>query len=693
MEYISKPFGIIMNFCYNLVSNYGIAIVFFTLITKIIMFPVSLWTHKNSLNLIKIQPQLNGIKAKYYGEKDKISDEQLKLYKEQHYHPLAGLIPMIVQLFLLMCVIQIIYNPLTNILSIGKAEVFQIISAVCDKTGFDISSNTVQLFAVREIQNGFSISQICSKDTENAIKSLNMNFVGFDLSATPFSAGGKMYIVPVLAGLSALALCLFQNIKNPLQAEQSKIEQIGTNAVSIGISLILGGFVPAGIGFYWICSNLFTMLQQIILNTVMNPKKHIDYDALEKSKAELEKISSIGSTSSPKRGTELYKREKTAYKRFFSVENKHLVIYAENGGFYKYFDKIITYLLNNSNIIVHYITSDPNDNIFNLEKELKNLKAYFIGEKKMVTVFMKMDADIVLMTTPDLETYYYKRSYVKKDIEYIYTVHGPMSTHMVMNKGCLDHFDTIFCVGEFQIPEIRKQEEIYKLPQKELVVCGYGFLETLQEKYDNMPKQQNSIPKILIAPSWQEGNILDSCIENLLYELLQKGYNVVVRPHPEYKKRYPNKLDALVEKYKDYNGNDLTFELDFSCSDSIYNSDIVITDWSSTCFEFSYVTLKPCIFVDTPPKIYNKDYEEIGIEPLELTLRNIIGKRFEPNNFEGMSDTINDMLNNKDEYTDKIKIIRNKYVANYGKSGEVAGKYIINRLIQKQKEQKKNESN
>lgn len=693
MEYISKPFGIIMNFCYNLVSNYGIAIIFFTLITKIIMFPVSLWTHKNSLNLIKIQPQLNGIKAKYYGEKDKISDEQLKLYKEQHYHPLAGLIPMIVQLFLLMCVIQIIYNPLTNILSIGRAEVFQIISAVCDKTGFDINSNTVQLFAVREIQNGFSISQICSKDTENAIKSLNMNFVGFDLSATPFSAGGKMYIVPVLAGLSALALCLFQNIKNPLQAEQSKVEQIGTNAVSIGISLILGGFVPAGIGFYWICSNLFTMLQQIILNTVMNPKKHIDYDALEKSKAELEKISSIGSTSSPKRGTELYKREKTAYKRFFSIENKHLVIYAENGGFYKYFDKIITYLLNNSNIIVHYITSDPNDNVFNLEKELKNLKAYFIGEKKMVTVFMKMDADIVLMTTPDLETYYYKRSYVKKDIEYIYTVHGPMSTHMVMNKGCLDHFDTIFCVGEFQIPEIRKQEEIYKLPQKELVVCGYGFLETLQEKYDNMPKQQNSIPKILIAPSWQEGNILDSCIENLLYELLQKGYNVVVRPHPEYKKRYPNKLDALVEKYKDYNGNDLTFELDFSCSDSIYNSDIVITDWSSTCFEFSYVTLKPCIFVDTPPKIYNKDYEEIGIEPLELTLRNIIGKRFEPNNFEGMSDTINDMLNNKDEYTDKIKNIRNKYVANYGKSGEVAGKYIINRLIQKQKEQKKNESN
>lgn len=690
MEYIAKPLGYIIKFCYELLSSYGLAIVLFTFITKIVLFPISLWTHKNSLNLIKIQPKLNRIKAKYYGEKDKISDEQLILYKQEHYHPLLGLVPMIIQLFLLMCVIQIIYNPLTNVLSLDQGTVKQIIDAVCTGTGIDSDSNAVQLFAVREIQNGFSIG--LSDGTKAAIDALNMKFCGFDLSATPFSAGGIMYAVPILAGFSALALCLFQNIKNPLQAEQSKLEQIGTNAVSILISLILGGFVPAGVGLYWICSNLFTMVQQLILNAVMNPKKHIDYAELEASKAELEKISSIGGTNSPKRGSELYKREKADCKRFFSIENKHLVIYAENGGFYKYFERIIKYLLKNSNIIVHYITSDPNDNVFNLQKENKNFRAYFIGEKKMVTVFMKMDADIVLMTTPDLETYYYKRSYVKKDIEYIYTVHGPMSTHMVMNKGCLDHFDTIFCVGDFQIPEIRKQEELYNLPKKELVVCGYGFLETLQERYDAAEKRTDGTPKILIAPSWQEDNILDSCIDNLLDALLGKGYNVVVRPHPEYKKRYPNRLDAIVERYSGYVKGDLSFELDFSGSESIYNSDIVITDWSSTCFEFSYVTLKPCIFIDTPPKIYNKDYKEIGIEPLELKLRDIIGKRFAPNEFDSLPDTIDKMLVSKAEYTDKIREIRTKYVANYGKSGEVAGKYIINKLIQKQKEKKNDKS-
>ena len=76
-----------------------------------------------------------------------------------------------------------------------------------------------------------------------------------------------------------------------------------------------------------------------------------------------------------------------------------------------------------------------------------------------------------------------------------------------------------------------------------------------------------------------------------------------------------------------------------------------------------------------------------------MKLRNIIGKRYKPNEFDGMSTDIAEMLQNKNEYTEKIKEIRTQYVANYGKSGEVAGKYIIKRLIQKQKEQKKNGSN
>ena len=83
MQTISIPFGWIMRFCYNLLSNYGLAIILFTVITKIILLPVALWTQQNSVKLVKIQPQLNYIKAKYFGDKDKISNEQLSLYKNE----------------------------------------------------------------------------------------------------------------------------------------------------------------------------------------------------------------------------------------------------------------------------------------------------------------------------------------------------------------------------------------------------------------------------------------------------------------------------------------------------------------------------------------------------------------------------------------------------------------------------------
>lgn len=684
MEYIAIPFGYIMRICYNLLSNYGLAIILFTFITKIVLFPVSLWTHNNSIKLVRIQPELNMIKAKYYGEKDKISDEQLALYKREKYHPFAGMLPMLIQLILLMCVVQIIYNPLTNILSYDKSTVSALVNTVCTSLGLDSQANSVQLSVVRAIQDGFSPKGF----DVSAVSSLDMNFLGFDLSATPLSEGGVMLLVPVLAGGCALALCLFQNKMNPLQAEQGRWQQLGTNALSVGISLILGGFVPAGIGLYWIFSNLFTMVQQLILNAVINPKKNIDYDALEKSKQELGKIEAVGDKNKIKFGSELYRREKADYKKFFSVANKHLVIYSEKNGYYKYFSKIIDYLLENSNIIIHYVTGDPNDNIFNLAKENEKIKPYFIGDKKLITLFMKMDADIVLMTMPDLENFHYKRSYVRKDIEYIYTVHGPMSTHLLMNNGSLDHFDTIFCVGEFQIPEIRKQEEIYNLPKKELVMAGYGFLEQLKEMYDQMPKSDGNAPRVLIAPSWQEDNILDSCLDEMLKPMLGKGLEIIVRPHPEYLKRYPQRMDAIRKRYEDYKGDDLTFELDFTSNESIYQSDILITDWSTICFEFSYVTLNPCLFINTPMKVMNKEYKQIGIEPLELKLRREIGVSLEINEADKTYLEIEKMLKTKHSYAEKILQIRNTYVSNFGKNGEVAGKYIIQSLIKKQNEKK-----
>lgn len=626
MSIISTPLAALMEFCYRIIGNYALAIIFFTLLTKVVLLPISAWVHRNGIKMVAMTPELNRIKIEHFGDGDAIADAQQELYKREHYHALASTIPLFIQLILLVGVIG----------------------------------------AVRTVLGGAQSA----------------------LTLVPSEAGCATLLMPLAAGASALALGLAQNHLNPLQREQSAGSQWGTNGVSIGISLLLGAFVPLGVGLYWIASNLLTIVQQVLLNQLIRPEKYVDYEALKASKRELAGMNKLGSGISK----EDKAREKADYKRFFSIANKHLVFYSESNGFYKYFEHTIDYLLAHSNVVIHYVTSDPKDQIFEKAKSESRIKPYYIGEKRLITLMMKMDADIVVMTMSDLENYHIKRSYIRKDVEYVYMFHYPLSTHMVLHTGALDHYDTILCIGEFQFAEIRKQEELNHLPAKKLIACGYGQIEKLRESYAALEKTVRKRPKVLIAPSWQQDNILDSCIDPMIDELMGKGFEIVIRPHPEYVKRYGPRMDAIVKRYQEKVGDELQFELDFTSNLSIFDSDIVISDWSGTAYEFAFVTLKPTVFVDTPPKINNPDYVKLGIEPQELALRNQVGIRVRPDDLSGMAQRIWALIDEKDAYADKIQEIRDRLIANPGESGKVSAQYLLDSLKEKalsrQKDQK-----
>ena len=435
---------------------------------------------------------------------------------------------------------------------------------------------------------------------------------------------------------------------------------------------------------YWICSNLFTILQQVLLNRLIDPKKVVDYQALEETRSELEKLKHLGGTADAKLDKQLRRREKEDYKRFFSFANKHLVFYSESNGFYKYFGPVLDEIFARSNVTVHYVTSDPNDTVFDRAAKNERLKAYYIGPRKLITLFMRMDADVVVMTMSDLENYHYKRSYVRKDIRYIYMFHYPLSTHMVLHTGALDHYDEILCVGDFQVPEIRKSEALGGLPAKRLEVCGYCQLDSLYKAYLAMAHRQNPRPRVLIAPSWQEDNLLDSCLDPLLKGLLGRDWDVRVRPHPEYMKRYGPRMDAIIERWKDYAGGDLDFETDFTSNESIYASDIVITDWSGTATEFSFVTLRPCVFINTPPKVNNPDYVKLGIEPQELQLRRRIGIDVDMADVGEAGARVADLLEASADWTERIRAIRDELIANFPDSAPVSAKAILTAVVEQQ---------
>jgi len=625
MQVICAPLGWLMRAAYSLTGNYGLAVMLFTLMTKVILLPLSLWVHTNGIKMVRLEPAVNRLKVRYFGDPDKVADEQALLYKKAHYSPFAAAIPVAVQVVLLIGLVQIIYHP----------------------------------------------------DVWLRQPDLDTAFLGFDLSAAPVSAGGIHLVVPVLAGLAALVLGMCQNRINPLQKSQKLAAQMISMGISVGISLVLGFTVPAGVGFYWIWSNLFTIAQQLLLNKLRPPEKEIDWDDLEASRKELAAYTGTGKETV--RGREEIRREKADYKRFFSVGNKHLVFYSESSGFYKYFEKIIDYILANSKLTVHYVTSDPNDQIFGIAETQPRIVPYYIGPKKLITLFMKLEADVAVMTMSDLGNYQYKRSYYGKNTKYVYVFHYPLSTHMVLHTGALRHYDAILCVGEFQFKEIRQTEKLFGDPEQELIACGYGQLEKLYDAYRAAPRTERTRPKILIAPSWQADNILDSCIDPLLSELLGKGFDVTVRPHPEYVKRYGDRMDALMKRYAGYAGGDLFFETDFSGNESIFGSDTVITDWSGTAYEFALVTERPCVFIDTPPKINNPDYEKITVAPLELTLRDQVGVRVKPEELSGLAETIRGLCGDE-SYKGRIAEIREKYIANFGRSGEVGGRYILDEI-------------
>ena len=693
---LAKILGIVMAFCYNLCGNYGVAIILFTFFSKIILLPISIWVQKNSIKMVKMQPELNRIKINYFGDKDKIADETSKLYKKEKYNALVSMIPLIIQIVLLLGLAKVINNPMTYILK-EPNKVVQNYKNVYLSNHKDISkdASSLELQIVEDIKKGNIDEYSSIKGSAKVIKDINklkLKFLGLDMSWIAETMGGISLIIPLIAGLSALIMCIGQNKMNVLQQEQSKLNQWGMLIFSVALSLYLGYFVPAGIALYWTFSNLFAVLLQFLLNLFINPKKYVDHDLLFQTQNELKELTSIDKKL--KRTKEQIKKEKEDYKRFFKIANKHLVFYSESNGFYKYYKGIIEYILNHTNIVIHYITSDYNDNIFNLEKDNKQIKAYYIEEKKLITMMMKMDADVVVMTMPDLENYHIKKSYIRKDIIYIYIPHGIDSINLTQRYKSVNAYDVFFASGKYQKEEAEATFKFFNLDRK-IYEYGYTLLDDMLDNYSKKPKKKtkNKTKSILIAPSWQKDNICDLCLDELLNELTKnKNYVITLRPHPQEVRHKKEKFEALKDKYKD--NKNIIIQTDFSNNSSILDADLLITDWSGICYEYAFTTKKPVLFIDTPMKVMNPNYKEIDVEPYNIWTRNVMGISINPNKLDKILDNVQYLLDNKNEYSKDIEKLFKDTIYNIGCSSEKGAKYIIECIQEKIKERKRsNEKN
>lgn len=296
-ELIGTPLGWIMWAVYYVVQNYGIAIILFTLVTKILMLPLSYKQQLGSIRTQALNPKLRQLRKEFANNPQKLQMEQQKLYQEEGVNPMGSCLPMIVTMIILYGVFDVVYRPLTHILRIKDSIIDKLQSVIIEmklakESSFDSRPELKILDVVKKL-TGEKETGLKDKLAEvnvdaavvDEIQGFENTFLGIDLGDIPsFSpdtwnkAAILLVMIPILSGLIQLLFTLYtQRRTNKMNPDMEKVQGSGCmNIMLYGMplfSVYLAATFPAGVGFYWIWSSVFSFLQSFLLYQWFTPKR------------------------------------------------------------------------------------------------------------------------------------------------------------------------------------------------------------------------------------------------------------------------------------------------------------------------------------------------------------------------------------------------------------------------------------
>lgn len=326
-----------------------------------------------------------------------------------------------------------------------------------------------------------------------------------------------------------------------------------------------------------------------------------------------------------------------------------VVVFAENAYYYQYFRHLVNELVK-AELKICYITSDSKDPLFGSTNERMDV---VYSKSTLAFLFRNLQAEVVIMTMPDLQHFIFKRS--KRVKKYIYVFHALVSIHQQYRNHAFDHYDTFFCAGPHHAAELREAEKLYALAPRELIPYGYPLLHDLEKKYRDPVART-----VLIAPSWYEGGILDTCIGELITALSALDYEIVLRPHPEYIKRRKKEFTALKKLITRF--PQMSLDLQPQLYAGMMRCRHLITDRSGIAFEFAFARQMPVVFIDTAPKVQNAERDRFQNKPVENEYRREIGITVPPDQVGLVASAILDAENNTERFRLQIGTIKKEVV-------------------------------
>lgn len=308
---ITRPMGFIIEQIYNFVQNYGLAIILFTIVIKMILMPLNVRSQRAMRKQQKIQPYLQELQKKYANDQQKLQQETMKLYKENNISMMGGCLPMLLQFPILIGLYRVIQSPISYLLRVNWGELSDAANPMAQEIlrlrdgmlnlGYNLGNYATQTAEAIKKTGQIQLSRWADVvGTNGSVLDgvtggthpwvINFNFLGLDLSNAPSAAFSKIMaldfsnwsiialllipIVAVTAQFITMKVTQAQSGQNQSSNDNSQAAQM-TKSMTWMMPVMTGFFtvtLPAGLGLYWIISSVMQIAQQLILNYYFDKK-------------------------------------------------------------------------------------------------------------------------------------------------------------------------------------------------------------------------------------------------------------------------------------------------------------------------------------------------------------------------------------------------------------------------------------
>ena len=292
--YICVPFAWLVRLFYNLTNSYGVALILFTLVIKLIMLPFQMKSKKNMMRMSRVSGQMQELQKRYAKNQAKLQEEMQKLYEEEGVNPMSGCLWSLIPFPILIALYSIIRQPITHFMMLSKDVLQTVVQSAAD-AGVNLTNIVMMDKATGTPALKDGLYQLASYGQINLVKAvqemglstpegwfdMNYNFLGLDLTATPWEyvksftftwAVIGVILIPILAGLSQFVFSKL-TMKTQPQADAAGGASMKSMMYMMPLMSVYITFImPAALGVYWIAQSVFSLIQEAILNKTFSAK-------------------------------------------------------------------------------------------------------------------------------------------------------------------------------------------------------------------------------------------------------------------------------------------------------------------------------------------------------------------------------------------------------------------------------------